>query len=169
MLYEESFEKIEQVLKEKFKNEKIEKSPILYAFIKNILFPSIFIFIFFYIFYFIYFIEEKNFLNFWCAILALSFVLWFCYDYFSYSILEKVEDFKINNSVIDVLYLIKDKVSNEEYKNLYELVESKNWFDLSYSNFQEKFLKECYKTENKAKQMMKKMSLDAAYEEIKNK
>lgn len=28
---------------------------------------------------------------------------------------------------------------------------------------------ECYKTENKVKQMMKKMSLDAAYEEIKNK
>ena len=68
-----------------------------------------------------------------------------------------------------MLYLIKDKVSNEGYKNLYELVESKNWFDLSYSDFQEKFFKECYKTENKAKQMMKKMSLDAAYEEIKNK
>lgn len=166
MLYEESFEKIEQVLKEKFKNEKIEKSTILYAFIKNILFPSVFIFIFFYIFYFI---EKKDFLNFWCAILALSFVLLFCYDYFSYSVLEKVEDFKENNSVIDMLFLIKDKISNEEYKELYELIESKNWFDLSYSNFQEKFLKECYKTENKAKQMMKKMSLDAAYEEIKNK
>jgi len=166
MLHEESFEKIEQVLKEKFKNEKIEKSPILYAFIKNILFPSVFIFIFFYIFYFI---EKKDFLNFWCAILALSFVLLFCYDYFSYSVLEKVEDFKENNSVIDMLFLIKDKISNEEYKELYELIESKNWFDLSYSNFQEKFLKECYKTENKAKQMMKKMSLDAAYEEIKNK
>ena len=166
MLHEKSFEKIEQILKEKFKNEKIEKSPIRYAFIKNILFPSVFIFIFFYIFYFI---GKKDFLNFWCSILALSFVLLFCYDYFSYSVLEKVEDFKENNSVIDMLFLIKDKISNEEYKELYELIESKNWFDLSYSNFQEKFLKECYKTENKAKQMMKKMSLDAAYEEIKNK
>ena len=166
MLYEENFEKIEQVLKEKFKNEKIEKSPICYAFIKNILFPSIFIFIFSCIFYFIW---KKDFLNFCCAIIALLFLLLFYYDYFIYSILEKIEDFKINNSVIDVLFLIKDKVSNEEYKELYELAESKKWFDLSYSNFQEKFFKECYKREREAKQMIKKMSLDAAYEEIKNK
>ena len=166
MLHEKSFEKIEQILKEKFKNEKIEKSPIRYAFIKNILFPSVFIFIFFYIFYFI---GKKDFLNFCCAIIALLFLLLFYYDYFSYSILEKIEDFKINNSVIDVLYLIKDKISNEEYKELYELVESKNWFDLLYCVFQEKFFKECYKREREANQMIKKMSLDAAYQEIKNK
>lgn len=86
----------------------------------------------------------------------------------------KINQFKTNKTVIEVLFAIKNKLTSEEYNKIYSFIEKRNGFELPFINFQLEVIKsekeaikneqERLRKENMAK---KKFLLDISYENDK--
>lgn len=86
----------------------------------------------------------------------------------------KINQFKTDKTVIEVLFAIKNKLTSEEYNKIYSFIEERNGFELPFITFQLEVIKseeeaikneqERLRKENMAK---KKLLLDISYENDK--
>lgn len=86
----------------------------------------------------------------------------------------KINQFKTDKTVIEVLFAIKNKLTSEEYNKIYSFIEEKNGFELPFIIFQQEVIKsgeEAIKNEQKKlrkeNMVKKKLLLDISYDSDK--
>lgn len=86
----------------------------------------------------------------------------------------KINQFKTDKTVIEVLFAIKNKLTSEEYNKIYSFIEERKGFELPFITFQQEVIrseKEAIKKEQeklrKENMAKKKLLLDISYENDK--
>lgn len=84
----------------------------------------------------------------------------------------KINQFKTDKTVIEVLFAIKNKLTSEEYNKIYSFIEERKGFELPFITFQQEVIKseeEAIKNEQerlrKENMVKKKLLLDISYED----